>query len=51
MITLYALSTTTSIVNVHQGSPLPAARFVVVLVPTTVVLVFWWLRTHRGERR
>lgn len=47
---LNALSTTTSIVNVHRGSALAAARVVVVAVPTTAFLVYWWLTSPRRDR-
>jgi hypothetical protein len=34
--------------SVHQGSPLPAARVVVIAIPTLALLLFWWLR-RRGR--
>lgn len=35
--------------NVHQGSPLPAARAVVIAVPAAALLIYWWLTRHRGR--
>jgi hypothetical protein len=36
--------------SVHQGSPLPAARVVVVGVPAAALLIYWWL-THRRHSK
>ena len=46
---LYVTGTLTPALNVHRGAPLLAARVIVILVPTTALLVFWWLRTKRGR--
>jgi hypothetical protein len=35
--------------NVHEGSPLPAARAVVVGVPAAALLIYWWVTRHRGR--
>ncbi len=51
MAGLWSLDTTTSVVNLHRGSALPAARVVIVAVPATALLAFWWLTSRRrGER-
>jgi len=39
---------TTEWANVHAGSPLPAARAIVVGVPALALLIYWWLR-QRGD--
>ncbi|MFI5035431.1 MAG: hypothetical protein ACHQFZ_04425 [Acidimicrobiales bacterium] len=36
--------------DVHAGSPLPAARAVVIGVPALLLLVYWWV-THRRDGR
>ncbi|MDE3064367.1 MAG: hypothetical protein KGJ36_01700 [Acidobacteriota bacterium] len=36
-------------VNVHAGSPLPAARAVVVGVPAALALLYWWVTHRRGR--
>ena len=50
-IGLWATNTIPTIINVHQGAPLPAARVVVVLVPTAALLTYLWLRQRRGPDR
>ncbi|HVB70615.1 MAG TPA: hypothetical protein VND83_03815 [Acidimicrobiales bacterium] len=34
--------------NMNSGSPLPAARTIVVGVPALALLIYWWLR-QRGD--
>ena len=51
VIALFADLTTSTVVNVHLGSPLPAARVVVIAVPTTALLVFWLVSHRRRGRR
>jgi hypothetical protein len=46
-----ALSTTTTNPIVHQGSALPAARVVIIAVPTIALTALWWLTRHRGRGR
>jgi len=46
-----ALGTTTTNPIVHQGSALPAARVVIVVVPTIALATLWWLSRHRGQGR
>ncbi len=36
--------TTNTIVNLHRGAALPAARVVVVLVPLALLSIYLWLR-------
>jgi hypothetical protein len=50
MMTLLA-ATTTTVLNVHLGRPLPIARAVVVAVPLIALSVFAWLRTRRTGPR
>ncbi len=38
------LLTTTTLVNLHRGAALPAARVVVVLVPLALLAIYLWLR-------
>ena len=38
---LMASSTTPTLFNVHRGVALPAARVVVLLVPTMALLFYW----------
>lgn len=38
-----ATLTTTTVVNVHRGSALPEARVVVLVVPLTLLGVFWFV--------
>jgi hypothetical protein len=38
---LLATSTTSTLINVHRGAALPAARAVVVLVPAMALLFYW----------
>ena len=47
---LSALSTTTTNPIVHQGSALPAARVVIIAVPTVALTVLWWLTRRSGKR-
>jgi hypothetical protein len=46
------LATITSAVgaSVHAGSPLPAARVVVVGVPAAALLLYWWVSRRRSGR-
>ena len=46
---LFALSTTTTNPIVHQGSALPAARVVIIAVPTVALTTLWWLN-RRGRK-
>jgi hypothetical protein len=46
-----ALGTTTTNPIVHQGSALPAARVVIIAVPTIALTTLWWLTRHRGGGR
>jgi|GEM_PF-655810 len=39
--------TTTTVYNVHQGVPLPAARIIVLLVPVLVLCFYVYIRTRR----
>lgn len=39
-----SLHTLTTLVNIHRGAPLPAARVIVVLVPLALLSIFLWLR-------
>jgi hypothetical protein len=41
------LATTTTIVNVHRGAVLPAARVVVVAVPLVLLGAFWLFAVRR----
>ena len=45
---LWATNTIPTVINVHRGAALPAARVVVLLVPTAAALVYLWLRRRRG---
>jgi len=45
-----SLVVTTSMINVHRGAALPAARVVVVAVPVTALLVYRWLTRRRRDR-
>ena len=45
---LAATNTLATVVNVHRGAALPAARVVVLVVPTAALLGYWWLRRRRG---
>jgi hypothetical protein len=47
----FAALTTTTVFNVHRGSALPAARVVVIAVPSTALLVYAWLSSRRRGRR
>ena len=47
-ILMWALATTTTIVNVHRGSVLPEARVIVIVVPVTVFCVYWFVLRKRG---
>lgn len=40
---LTASSTTTTTFNVHRGAVLPVARVVVIAIPSTALLLFWFL--------
>jgi hypothetical protein len=40
-------ATTTTVVNVHQGVPLPAGRVIVLLVPVLVLCFYVFIRTRR----
>jgi hypothetical protein len=44
-VDLAALTTLST--NVHRGVALPIARAVVIVIPLTLLSVFWWLRRHR----
>jgi hypothetical protein len=46
---MWALSTTTTIVNVHKGSVLPEARVIVIAFPVTVFCVYWFVLRKRGR--
>jgi len=50
--TLLLASSTTTTFNVHRGAVLPAARFVVILIPSLALTVFWFLvvRPNRNKR-
>lgn len=39
--------TTTTVVSVHRGSILPAARVIVIGVPVTFALLYWLLIARR----
>jgi hypothetical protein len=41
------LAALTTLVNVHRGVPLLYARVVIILIPLTLLSIFWWLRRHR----
>ena len=46
-VTNWALRiTTTTVANVHQGQPLPIARFLVVAVPLVLLSVLWMVKTR-----
>jgi hypothetical protein len=40
-------ATTTTVLNVHRGVPLPAARIIVLLVPVLVMCFYVFLRTRK----
>lgn len=42
--------TTTTVSNVHHGSILPAARVIVLGVPTTFAFLYWLLIVRRRPR-
>jgi hypothetical protein len=39
--------TSTTVANVHHGSILPAARIIVIGVPTTFAFLYWFLIARR----
>ncbi|MEO9180743.1 MAG: hypothetical protein ABI298_03735 [Acidimicrobiales bacterium] len=43
--------TTTTVSNVHHGSILPAARVIVIGVPTTFAFLYWYLIVRHRPRR
>lgn len=46
---LLATLTSTTLSSVHRGVALPAARVVVLAIPTLAVITFFWLtRRRRG---
>lgn len=47
MVRVWASVTTTTLFNVHRGAPLPAARGIVLLVPLTIGLVYWFFIVRR----
>ncbi len=40
-------ATTTTVLNVHQGVPLPVARIIVLVVPVLVMCFYVFLRTRK----
>lgn len=48
-VRLWAASTSTTVLHVHNGAVLPYARVVVVLIPVVILTGLWWLTTHRGR--
>lgn len=48
---LWASNTVPTVINVHRGAALPAARVVVLVVPTAALAIFLWLRRRRGPDR
>jgi hypothetical protein len=49
VVELVALTTTT-VTNVHHGSILPAARIIVIGVPTTFAFLYWFLIVRRRSQ-
>jgi hypothetical protein len=47
---LATLTTSTTLVNLHRGAVLPAARVVVIVIPTLAGLFYWYFvaRRRRG---
>ena len=39
----------TTLVNVHRGSVLPEARVIVILVPLTLLSIYWFVLRKRGQ--
>ena len=44
---MLALSTVTTVTNVHRGVVLPAARVVVLLVPAAALLLYFWINRQK----
>jgi len=41
--------TSTTLVNVHRGVALPAARVVVLAIPTLAIIIYFWLTRQRDR--
>lgn len=49
---VWAATTITTVFNVHRGAALPAARIIVIAVPATAAILYWYLiGRHRGGSR
>jgi len=46
---LFAALTSTTLFSVHRGVALPAARVVVLAIPTLAIIIFFWLTRRRGK--
>jgi len=43
----WALTTSTTVFNPHRGAVLPAARVVVIAIPTLAAVAYWFLVVRR----
>jgi hypothetical protein len=46
---LWALRASSTVLYVHKGEALPAARVIVIAVPVIILTGLWWLLRRRGR--
>jgi hypothetical protein len=45
----WAIRLASTVLYVHKGEALPAARVIVIAVPVIILTGLWWMLRHRGR--